>query len=406
MAVSVDNIEEDIVKYIYCEIDKKDGFLHMEPVRVLHVVGRMDRGGIETMIMNVYRHIDRERIQFDFLAHYGKPDADYNEEIRALGGRIYEMPRIKSTTKTYYNKFFEYRRALKDFFTEHQEYNIIHGHMTNTASIYMPIAKKYGNVGCCIAHSHSEHSAGGLTGMLSDILSKGITRYATDWFACSYTAAKWFYSKKDVDEGKVKIVTNGIDTQKFAYSPEVRERKRAELGLQDNFVIGNVARFFPPKNQNFLVSAMPCILEHMPEAVICFVGDGRDMPEAINLAKELGVYDKIRFLGLRSDVNELMQAFDVFAMPSFFEGLPLVGVEAQSAGLPCVFSDGITKEADLTGNVYYLPLADGEEKWARKIVSLKDFDRRDMSAKVTAAGYDIQTTTDFLTEFYLSRAAK
>ena len=144
----------------------------MEPVRVLHVVGRMDRGGIETMIMNVYRHIDREKLQFDFLAHYGKPDADYNDEIRALGGRIYEMPRIKSTTKTYYGKFFEYRRALKEFFTEHQEYNILHGHMTNTASIYMPIAEKYGHVGCRIAHSHSEQSSGGFTGVISDILSR------------------------------------------------------------------------------------------------------------------------------------------------------------------------------------------------------------------------------------------
>ena len=115
-----------------------------EPIRILNVVGRMDRGGIETLIMNIYRHIDRDKIQFDFLAHYGKENADYNEEIRALGGRIYEMPVIKSTEKTYYGKFFEYRRALKKFFREHPEYHIVHGHMTNTAAIYMPIAKKYG----------------------------------------------------------------------------------------------------------------------------------------------------------------------------------------------------------------------------------------------------------------------
>ena len=378
----------------------------MEPVRVLHVVGRMDRGGIETMIMNVYRHIDRKRIQFDFLAHYGKPDADYNEEIRSLGGRIYEMPRIKSTTKTYYGKFFEYRKALKQFFSEHQEYNIIHGHMTNTASIYMPIAEKYGNVGCRISHSHNERSSGGLSGMLSDILSRNIPALATDWFACSKKAATWFYSEEDVEAGRVSIVNNGVETAAFRYSEEVRANKRKELGLSDNFVIGNVARFFPQKNQAFLVRTLPHLIKLVPETVVCFVGDGRDMPEAIELAKNLGVYDNIRFLGLRSDVNELMQAFDVFVMPSFFEGLPLVGVEAQSAGLPCVFSDGITTEADLTGNVQYLPLSDGEEKWAQTIASLRSFDRRDMSAEVTAAGYDIQTTADFLTEFYLSHAAK
>lgn len=378
----------------------------MEPVRVLHVVGRMDRGGIETMIMNVYRHIDRERIQFDFLAHYGKPDADYNEEIRSLGGKIYEMPRIKSTTKTYYGKFFEYRKALKKFFTEHQEYNILHGHMTNTASIYMPIAEKYGNVGCRISHSHNERSSGGVSGILSDILSRNIPALATDWFACSKKAATWFYDEKDVKAGKVSIVNNGVDTNMFRYSEEVRAAKREELGLSGNFVIGNVARFFPQKNQAFLVRTLPHLLELVPETVVCFVGDGRDMPEAIELAKSLGVYENIRFLGLRSDVNELMQAFDVFVMPSFFEGLPLVGVEAQSAGLPCVFSDGITTEADLTGNVTYLPLSAGEEKWAQAIAALRSFERRDMCAEVTAAGYDIQTTADFLTQFYLSHAVK
>lgn len=378
----------------------------MEPVRVLHVVGRMDRGGIETMIMNVYRHIDRDKIQFDFLAHYGKPDADYNEEIKALGGRIYEMPRIKSTTKTYYGKFFEYRRALKDFFTEHQEYNILHAHMTNTASIYMPIAEKYGHVGCRIAHSHSMHSAGGLHGVLSDIMSRDIPKLSTDWFACSESAAKWFYKDEDIASGKVKIVANGIDSEKFRFSAETREKKRAELGLEDKFIIGNVARFFPPKNQNFLVEAMPAILEREPNAVICFVGEGRDMPEAVAIAEKLGVTDSVKFLGLRSDVDELMQAFDVFVMPSIFEGLPLVGVEAQAAGLPCVLSDGITAETDMTGNVTFLPLSDGYEKWADAIVSRKGFERADTVGKITAAGYDISTTTKFLTDFYLSHAEK
>ena len=378
----------------------------MEPVRVLHVVGRMDRGGIETMIMNVYRHIDRERVQFDFLAHYGKPDADYNEEIRSLGGRIYEMPRIKSTTKTYYHKFFEYRKALRKFFTEHQEYNVLHGHMTNTASIYMPIAEKYGHVGCRISHSHNEKSSGGFSGMLSDILSKSITRYATDWFACSAAAARWFYNEDDVNEGRVKIIANGVETGNFKYSEEVREAVRHSIGLDGKFVVGNVGRFFPQKNQEFLINAVPRLLELEPDTVVCFVGEGRDMPRAQALAEKLGVQDSVRFLGLRSDVNELMQAFDVFAMPSLHEGLPLVGVEAQTSGLPCVFSDGITAEADITGNVSYLSLDSGVEVWAEKIASLKGFERRDMSDTVTAAGYDISTTADFLTEFYLSHAEK
>lgn len=378
----------------------------MEPVRVLHVVGRMDRGGIETMIMNVYRHIDRERIQFDFLAHYGKPDADYNDEIRSLGGRIYEMPRIKSTTKTYYNKFFEYRRALRDFFTEHQEYNILHGHMTNTAAIYMPIAKRYGNVGCIISHSHNERASKGLSGVVSDVLSTRIPKLATDWFACSNAAAKWFYSEEDVKSGRVTIVNNGIETEKFRYDEQVRSRKRAELGMENKFVVGHVGRFFPQKNQQFLIRTLPELLKRVPEAVVCFVGEGNDLPAAKALAQELGVADRVIFLGLRSDVNELMQAFDAFVMPSLHEGLPLVGVEAQAAGLPCVFSAGITCEVDLTGNVCFLPLDEGYDAWAMLIARSRSFERVDTADKIAAAGYDIRTTTELLTDFYLSHAQK
>ena len=376
----------------------------MEPVRVLHVVGRMDRGGIETMIMNVYRHIDRDKIQFDFLAHYGKPNADYNEEIISLGGRIYEMPQIKSATKTYYHKFFEYNRALKDFFKEHQEYNIVHGHMTNTASIYMPIAEKYGNVGCRISHSHSMQAVSGLTGFLSNILSRNITKYATDWFACSEAAAKWFYSEDDINSGKIKIITNGIDVNKFRFSEQKRLSKRQELGIENDFIVGNVARFSYPKNQDFLIETLSELLKKVPNTKLCFVGEGCDMQWAKDLAKSLGVYDKILFLGLRNDVDELISAFDVFVMTSFYEGLPLVGVEAQSSGLPCVLSDGITKETDMTGNVKFLSLDESHEAWADAIASYKDFKRRDTADAIIEAGYDISTTVEFLTDFYLSHA--
>lgn len=378
----------------------------MAPVRVLHVVGRMDRGGIETMIMNVYRHIDRDKIQFDFLAHYGKPDTDYNDEIRSLGGMIYEMPRIKSTTKTYYHKFFEYRRALKDFFTEHQEYNILHGHMTNTASIYMPIAEKHGNVGCRISHSHSMQAVSGLTGFLSNILSRNITKYATDWFACSEAAAKWFYSEDDINSGKIKIITNSIDVNKFRFSEQKRLSKRQELSIENDFIVGNVARFSYPKNQDFLIETLPELLKKVPNTKLCFVGEGHDMQRAKDLAKSLGVYDKILFLGLRNDVDELISAFDVFVMTSFYEGLPLVGVEAQSSGLPCVLSDGITKETDMTGNVKFLSLDESHEAWADAIASYKDFKRRDTADAIIKAGYDISTTVEFLTDFYLSHANK
>lgn len=373
----------------------------MEPIRILHVVGRMDRGGIETFLMNVYRKIDREQIQFDFLAHYGKENADYNEEIRSMGGRIYEMPAIKTPEGARYHMFFKYRKALNEFFAEHQEYNVIHGHMTNTAAIYMPIARKHG-VEYRIAHSHQGKAMNGLAGFVTDLMSAPIPKLSTHWFACSEAAAQWIFSQKSIDEGKVTMVKNGIDTARFAYSPQVRREVREELGVGDSFLIGHVGNFHYPKNQAFLLEVMKEMLVQRPDTRLCLVGFGIDREPVMQKAQEMGLGDRVLFPGVRKDINRLMQAFDLFVLPSFFEGLPLVSVEAQTAGLPCLFSDAVSAEADITGNVTYLPLSAGAKGWAQQINAVADsFVRRDMRDKVIAEGYDIQTTTSFLQDFYL-----
>ena len=196
----------------------------------------MDRGGIENFVMNIYRNIDRDKVQFDFLCHYGR-EAAFNDEIRSLGGRIYEMPAIKDETHVYYWKIFKYISALKKFFKEHKEYSVIHGQMTNTAAIYMPIAKKYG-VTTRIAHSHNSHGKAGMLGVVTNILKKPVYKYATDLFACSEAAAKYFYPESFIKEGKVKIVPNAVDAGKFRFSPQKREQMRSEFGVSDNLVIG------------------------------------------------------------------------------------------------------------------------------------------------------------------------
>ncbi len=379
----------------------------MEPVRVLHVVGRMVRAGIETMIMNLYRNIDRDKVQFDFLAHYGDPDAPYNEEIRALGGRIYEMPPLKDENGVHYELYFQYKKALNEFFKEHQEYNIIHGHMTNTAAIYLPIAKKYG-VGCRITHSHNEKGAPGLSGVVSTALSQLAPRYATHYFACSKGAANWFYSKKAIESGEVKVIYNGIDTDRFVFSPEIRAKKRAELGLKDGqLAIANVARFRPQKNLPYFVDIMQAMDGIDRDARMIFAGEGELQEMVEQKAKDAGIYDRFMFLGGRPDVNELLQAFDVFVLPSFFEGLPVSGVEAQAAGLPCLFSDTVSRDADITGNVTFLPLSAGPESWARNIVTLaEDFHRVDVQDKIISAGYDIKSTVKLMQEFYLANGVR
>ena len=372
-----------------------------EPIRVLHVVGRMDRGGIETLIMNLYRNIDRSKVQFDFLAHYGR-EAVYNEEIRSMGGVIYEMPALKDDTHVYYWRLFQYIKALREFFKSH-DYKIIHGHMTNTASIYMPIAKEFG-VSTRIAHSHNTHGKAGLLGFVTNVLQKPIYTNATDWFACSKAAAYWFYPKDQVDSGKVTIVPNAVDAQRFRFSNDIRSRMRSDLGIENNLVIGCVARFRPEKNHSFLLKVLLETLRIEPSAVLLFAGEGPCEDSVKTEVEKLGLRGKVIFLGMRTDVPDLLQAMDVFVLASLWEGLPVTGIEAQASGLHCVVSDGITEEMNALDMVDYVSLDAPLREWAEKIVKSAGYPRKDTFEEMKRAGYDIHTTASWLQEFYLRKA--
>lgn len=372
-----------------------------EPIRVLQIVGRMDRGGIETMIMNLYRHIDREKVQFDFLAHYGR-EAAYNDEIRALGGRIYEMPALKDETHVYYWRLFTYLKALHKFFKEHQEYRIIHGHMTNTASLYMPIAKKYG-VTCRIAHSHSTKNKTGLLGFLTNILHKPVHKYATDFFSCSEAAKHWLYPKYIIDSGDVHLLANAVDAAVFRFDPTKREFMRKQLELKDCMTIINVGRLRTEKNQIFLIDVLKEMLKIRDDVVFIFCGDGPCEQEVKAKAEALGVLDHTRFLGMRTDVPDILQAADVFVLPSLFEGLPVTAIEAQASGLHCVVSEGLTEEMNAIDMVQYIPLEAGPSAWANALLHAASQPRKDTYDQIEAAGYDINTTAPWLQEFYLNK---
>lgn len=370
-----------------------------EPIRVLQIVGRMDRGGIENFIMNVYRNIDREKVQFDFLAHYGK-EAAFNDEIRAMGGRIYEMPAIRDESHVYYWRLFKYRSSLKRFFKEHHEYKIVHGQMTNTASLYMPIAKRNG-VTTLIAHSHNSHGKVGLLGFVTNVLKKPVIRYATDLFACSESAARYFFPQKVVDSGKVKVVHNAIDAEKFRYNKSERARMRAELGIDNNLVIGCVGRFRTEKNQSFLLEVLKEAIKIAPNVVLMFVGDGPLENEVKTKSVEMGIDDRCVFLGMRSDVSSLMQAMDVLAMPSLFEGLPVTGIEAQASGLKVVASTGVPVEMNAIDMVSFIDLKEGSKSWAEELVKCASVSRMDAFELIREAGYDIHTMVPWLQEFYI-----
>lgn len=373
------------------------------PVRVLHVVGRMDRGGIETMIMNLYRSIDRTKVQFDFLTHYGR-EAVYNEEIRALGGRIFDMPKMKDGDRVYYENLFKYRKALKSFFQQHQEYVAIHGHLSQLAAVYMPIAKKYGNVRCCIAHSHNTESKKGLVALAATALHFPLRWIATDFFACSMSAARWILPNKQKWFSRVTLIRNAIDVDCFKYSPDKRIEMRQRLNLGTDTAIGLVARFEDVKNHIFLLRLFSEYLNSDPQARLVLVGDGPLLKNCNAYAEQLGITSRVLFLGLRSDVADILQAIDVVVMPSKYEGLPVSLIEAQAAGLPCVLSNGISSEVDVTGRCLFLSLDDSYASWCDAITRQSQLPRIDTSQVVIKAGYDVHESARWLASFYLSKA--
>lgn len=377
--------------------------MNTEPIRVLQVVGRMDRGGIETMIMNQYRNIDRDKVQFDFLAHFGR-EAAYNDEIRSMGGRIYEMPALRDENRVFFWRFFSYLFALNKFFREHREYKVIHGHMTHTAALYMPIAKRYG-VSCRIVHSHNTRSKKGLLGFLTNFLHKFATRDATDFFACSKAAQKWFFTEEIINSGNVHFMTNAIDAKRFRYDPGQRRKMREAFGLKDELTIAHVARFRPEKNQEFMIDVLKEALKVRDDITLIFVGDGPQEEAVKAKAKACGVENHVRFLGSRGDVPEILQAADVFVLPSSWEGQPLTVMEAQASGLQCLVSDSLSQELDILDMVSFISLSNVNE-WVKALFEESQKQRRDTYEEIVAAGYDSCTTAAWLQEFYLDKSSE
>jgi hypothetical protein len=358
-------------------------------IRVLQVVTHMDRGGLETMLMNYYRHMDREKVQFDFLAHR-QERAAYDNEIEALGGKIYRLPRLVPWSKSYL-------AALNQFFADHPEYKIVHVHQDCLSSVILKAAKKHG-VPVRIAHSHSANQDKNLKYPLKLWYKRDIPKYTTNLLACGRDAGDWMFGG-----APYQIVNNAIDVSAYTYSPIKRLEMRREMGLADELVIGHVGRFNQPKNHPFLLAIFAALLKKEPNATLLLVGGGEDMPKMQAKARELGIADHVRFLGVRSDVADLMQAMDVFAFPSLYEGLPVTMVEAQASGLPCIISDKVPPECILTeGLVDVMSLSAGAEAWADAILEKRNTPRTDRSAEIAAHGFDITTEAVKLQEFYLN----
>lgn len=352
--------------------------------RILQVVTYMGRGGIETMLMNHYRQIDRSKVQFDFLVHRDFR-ADFDDEIEALGGRIYRIPPMNPASASY-------RKALTDFFREHP-YPVVHCHLNYMSGVVLMAAKKAG-VPVRIAHAHTASMNPGWKQYVRQLCKHLIPFTATHLFACSTNAGKSVFGKQTFS-----LMPNAIDAEKFRFSDKMRQEKRKALGLDDRFTVMHVGRLTYPKNHEFLIAAFAKLLEKEPSACLVLVGDG-ELRESVEQNATQLPENSVRLLGSRSDIPELLQAADVFAFPSRFEGLPVTMIEAQAAGLPCVMSDTVTDECIVTDLVTRLPITD-PEAWAEEILKKRDVVRTDRLADIQAAGYDIKTAAEKLTRFYL-----
>ena len=366
--------------------------MEQEPIRIAQVIGKWVGGGVEAVVMNYYRYIDKSKIQFDFICDEDSTNIPY-EEIEKLGGKVILIPP--------YQKLFRYHKELKRILKE-GNYKIVHSHI-NTLSVFSLFAAKCAKVPVRIAHSHSTtNKKEKKKNLMKQVLKPFSKLFATDYMCCSELAGRWLFGDKLYDEGKIYLLNNAIDLHKFEYNEKIREEVRKELNIDEKtFVMGHIGRFVTVKNHKFLLEVFHAIYKENKNSILLLAGQGPLKEKIEQKVKEMNLDKAVQFLGQRSDANRLYQAMDVFVLPSLYEGLPVVGVEAQAAGLLCVLSDDMTKETKVLETTTFLSLNEGAKKWADTIDNAtKQFERKNMLNEMAQKGFDIQKEVKKLEEIY------
>lgn len=315
-----------------------------KPIIVAQIMGKWIGGGVESVIMNYYRHLDHNKVQFDFICDEDSTRIPY-EEIQKLGGRVFLVPK--------YQKLPQYLKALENLFRENQ-YHIVHSNV-NTISVFPLYAAKKAGVPVRISHSHStSNPKEWKRNIIKNILRPFSKKYATDYFACSELAGRYLFGSKAFDQGKVKIIHNAIDLDKFKFDPDARKKLRKELGIDEKtIVVGHVGRFVKQKNHDFLIDVFKEYHTKNPDSKLLLIGTGPLEEKIKAKVEKLNLSGSVLFLGQREDTNKLYSVMDVFCLPSLYEGLPVVGVEAQANELPCIFSNIIDKSIKYKEDVFF-----------------------------------------------------
>lgn len=359
--------------------------------RILHVLGQLGNGGAESMIMNIYREINLEKIQFDFLTR-GKNNESLLKEVNRMGGRVFNSP-------TFPKDIIANCRYVKNFFREIHRYSIVHVH-ANALIYIVPliIAKKY-KAKTLILHSHSTKAEKRIF-VPFHFFNRFIflDNFVTDRFSCSDIAGKWMFGSRDY----IKI-NNAINLEKFTYNKEKSMCMRNLLNLRGKMIIGHVGKFTTPKNHDFIIDIFKEVNRKYPNSVLLLIGDGKLKNKIHKKILNLDLEGNVIFTGNILNVNDYMNIMDVFLFPSLYEGLPVAVVEAQAIGLPCIISDVITDQVCVTENVTKISLNQTAETWANKVIKCFNYSRKDMKDKMIQAGFDIKTQVRKLENFYLAK---
>lgn len=361
-------------------------------IRVLQIGMTDTLGGIETFLINYYRNIDKSKIQFDFINIYSN-NLCFQDEIEQSGGKVYKVA-------NYYKHPFKYITEVKKIIKEN-DYQVIHCNMNSAVMLYPLIAAKMAKAKMIISHSHNASSDKGIIKkILHNINKHFIPCFANMYFACSNKAGDWFFSKKVMNSGRYQVINNGIDINKFSYNENIRKNKRKELNIsEDTIIIGHVGRFSIQKNHKYLIKVFNEIYKRNNKTVLLLIGVGPLMEKIKEQVKELNLNKAVIFLNKRTDLDELYQAMDLFVLPSLYEGLPLAGVEAQTSGLKCVFSDNITEEVKILDTTIFVDLKENPEEWAKKILDL--ISSNNERKKIETNSFDIKNNAKILEEIYL-----
>lgn len=366
---------------------EKNVQLTQTPIRIAQIMGKMNSGGVESFILNYYRNIDKNKIQFDFIVDEDS-QLPQKKEIEELGGKIIKIPP--------YQHIFKYMHSLIKVLKKNN-YKIVHSHL-NTLSVFPLLCAKISNVPIRIAHSHStSNKKEKFRNILKSILKPFSKVFATNYFACSEHAGRWLFGNKAFKEGKVIILNNAIDMEKFKFNSKIRNELRKQLNIENKLVIGQVGRFNKQKNHEFLIDVFKEIHDNRTDSILLLIGDGPLEENIKQKVKNMNLENAVYFLGAKNNVNDYMQSMDVFCLPSLYEGLGMVAIEAQVSDLYVFCSTEVPKEAKITDEITFLEL--DKEIWKEKILSIKNFDRENIDLKNT--NYDIHTESKKLEKIYI-----